>query len=208
MSNGETAGAVEYALVDYDVHKDPKAPKEHLSTYAIIYKHLDRISIKFSDSVYIVRGDRQYEVELAFANINKELREKGLKPVTHNITETAEKALEKMQKRSRMSLNERIREIGKSLLGKIERLEKKFNEVTGDVNDHLYKGRLVIAWAKRELDMARGVATMFLMDGDASVAMEIKDTLEKIEREQEKRGELKAKAKAEAAGMKAVEVVK
>ncbi len=166
-----------YALVDYDVHQDRKltkaeAKKEVVATYTIIYKHLDRISLRFTDSVYMVREDYMHQVELAFLKINKELEEREMAQVEFHVTPIAEGAWEKMRNRSVKSLNDRTRQVGASLMARIERLEEKFNENIDDPNKHLYKTRLAIARAKRELNEARALALMFVIETDTLSAIE------------------------------------
>lgn len=175
-----------YALVDYDVHQTP--------TYAVIYKHLGGIAVRFTESVYLIREAFMNVVEVAFSKINEELRERGLEAVDFNVTPVAGKAIDLMRRRSIKSLNAKVREIGASLLGKIERLEDKFDDVTGDVNKHLYRTRLAIAQAKRDVIKARGLATMFIIEGDAQAAIDA--TVSIIEAEGVKRAITKAEAKA------------
>ncbi len=184
-----------YALVDYDVHKDPKLPaseakKEVVATYTVIYKHLNRISLRFTDSVYMVRESFMHQVEIAFLKINEELREKEMLEVEFHVTPVSEEAVETMRSRSVKSLNEQTREVAASLIGRIERLEEKFNDATDDPNKHLYKVRLAVARAKRELEQARGLAMLFLIEGDVLSAIDA--TQKVIEVEAERRALKKA----------------
>ncbi len=196
-----TSGGQRWRLVDYDVHRDPKAqqndPKEKkriVETYLTIYKHLGGVSLRFTDSVYMVREEFAQTVEVAFGKINLELKDAGYPEVEFHVTLIDESMAVLMRKRAVKSLNEQVREIGASLLKSIERLEKKFDPLTDDVNDHLKKTRLKIAEAKRNIEKARGLATLFVIEQDATSGIEAVRRV--IEAEEEKRMMAKRMAKA------------
>lgn len=186
-----------YALVDYDVHADSKDKDAHLVTYQLIYAHLGGIALRFTDSVYIVKQENANLTNMAFTKINDELRKRKLAQVEFHVTEVSHDAYLKMRSRSIKSLNDQVREIGRSLIERIERLEAKFNDKTDDVEAHLYKSRLAVARARRELDEARGLATMFIIEKDAALGIEA--SLKIIEAEATKRQMKKDAKKAEEA---------
>lgn len=186
-----------FALVDYDVHADSKDKDAHLATYQVIYANLAGIALRFTDSVYMVKQENANITNMAFTKINDDLKKKKLAQVEFHVTEVSHDAYLKMRSRSIKSLNDQAREIGASLIARIERLEAKFNEKTDDVEAHLYKSRLAIARARRELDEARGLAVMFMIEKDATVALEASAKI--VEAEATKRQLKKDAKKAEEA---------
>jgi len=188
-----------WILVDYDVHKSNKPGEKdtHLETYGIIYNHLYPVAMQFSESVYMTRLAHAVKIEAAFMKINSELVKRGLQPVTFNVTEvTGEKMDAVMRNRSINAHKGLVRQIAASLSARIERLEAKFNATTDDVEAHLYKTRLAVARAKRELDNARGLVLLFALEGETDVAVEIEASVKVIEAEADKRQMKKALAKA------------
>ena len=196
MATKENKG---YALVDYDVHADLKDKDAHLATYQLIYAHLGGIALRFTDSVYIVKQENANITNMAFAKINDELKKKKLAQVEFHVTEVSHEAYLKMRSRSVKSLNDQVREIAQSLLHRIERLEARFNEKTDDVEAHLYKSRLAVARARRELDEARGLATMFMIEKEAETALEASNKIieaEALKRQAKKDAKKEAEKKA------------
>lgn len=194
-----------FALVDYDVHSDGKDKDAHLVTYQIIYQNLGSLALRFTDSVYMVKQESAALLNMAFAKINDDLKRRKLAQVEFHVTEVSEKAYLQMRSRSVKSLNDQAREIGKSLLARIERLEAKFNDKTDDVEAHLYKSRLAIARARRELDEARGLAVLFVIEKDSMVAIEATQkiveaeaTSRQMKKDAKKAADAKEEAKTEA----------
>lgn len=190
-----------FALVDYDVHSDGKDKDAHLVTYQIIYQNLGSLALRFTDSVYMVKQESAALLNMAFAKINDDLKRRKLAQVEFHVTEVSEKAFLQMRSRSVKSLNDQAREIGKSLLARIDRLEAKFNDKTDDVEAHLYKSRLAIARARRELDEARGLAVLFVIEKDSMVAIEATQKIVEAEatsRQMKKDAKKAEEAKAEA----------
>jgi hypothetical protein len=159
---------LEYALVDYDV----RDVEHNKAVYPIIYHYMGPISIPYTESVDLVNIAYAHKVEEAFRKINSDLREKGLKEVEFHITEVAERAFEKVRNRSISSFKNLCSKIAQSLLDRIDRLEKRFNDKTDDVNEMLDKRNDAIAKARRELNEARGLAMIFLIEGEVKDAVE------------------------------------
>ena len=155
---------VEYALVDYDAHDR--------TLYPTIYKHLGKLAIPFTESVVMVNLAKVHQVQDAFNQINKEASKRGRQPITFNITDTHPRKASELRERSIKAHNALTRTIGKRLLEKLDRAEKRFNAKTDDVEKQMYKQRLLIAAAKRDLDRARAVALLFLIEKDAAQAVE------------------------------------
>lgn len=156
-------GGVEYALVDYDAH--------NRRLYPTIYKHLGPLSVPFTESVVMVNLAQVHKVHAAFDAINKDASKKGFGTLTFNITDVHPRKASEMRERSIKAHGEQTRLIGKRLIEKLDRLEKRFKP-TDDVEKHVYKQRLLIAQAKRDLDEARGVALLFLIEKDAQQAVD------------------------------------
>jgi len=204
-----------FALVDYDVHKGEmtgetkaQATKRVAATYQEIYKHIYPISVRFTESVYVFKVAYTNAMNIAFVAVNDALAKKGFPPVTFNVTPIAESADGLMNDRVKRSLNDEIRSLGQSLLKSIEALEGKFNEKTDDVESFLYKTRLKIAQAKRDLDVARGLVLMFAVEKDAKDAIDAVTTIiaaEAVKRQMAKEQNAADAKKAEAAGLQLVE---
>ena len=209
-SKAKTPGGVEYALVDYDAH--------NRRLYPTIYKHLGPLSVPFTESVVMVNLAQVHKVHQAFDEINKDATKKGYGTLTFNITDVHPRKAHEMRERSVKAHGEQTRLIGKRLLEKLDRLEKRFKP-SDDVEAHVYKQRLLIAQAKRDLDEARGVALLFLIEKDAQHAIDasqkIVDAQRKIwqdtrlkqreerQKERDKAEEAKAKKPKSAKGKKA-----
>lgn len=163
MGSKKVGSAVEWALVDYDAHDR--------RLYPTIYKHLGVVSVKLTESVVLINLAQVNRVHQAFSEINKEAGKRGT-AITFNITDAHPRKAGELRQRAIKALNEQTRNIGKRLLKKIAFLEGKFNEKTDDVNAHVYKRRLVLAAAGREINAARAVAMLFLIDKDVSNAVE------------------------------------
>lgn len=156
---------VKYALVDYDVHDNP-------SLYPVIYAHLGKVAIRFTESVYLVNLAQANAVYGAFGTINTVLGTTGKTEVTFNVTEISETAEEVVRGRSIKALTNQVLEIGNRLLESIERMEQKFDVLTDDVEVFSTKRRNRITRAGRELKLARGLALLFLVEKDVEAAVE------------------------------------
>ena len=183
---------IEYALVDYDVHKDR-------SIYPLIYKHLKKVALLFTESVYMVNLGEAARVDKAFREINKDLLDAGKPQMTFNVTVIAERETEKMRARSVKALAEFAQFVGKSLLDRIERLEAKFNSNLDDPNAHIKKKGNALSRATRELNMARGLATLFLIEKEVEAAVEATQKILEARKElftEEKKKQIEENAKS------------
>jgi len=162
------ADEVRYAVVDYDVHGNNKA-------YSRIYKHLRKVAIMFTESVYMVNIAQAVKVHDAFTKINKDLEEAGLGTLQFDTLEIAEREFEKMRNRSVSALTLQVQEIVNSLHKSIEVLEVKYDPKVDDPNDLISERKVRVAKARNLLKQARGVAMLFLIDKDVNDAVSAAD---------------------------------
>lgn len=162
----------EYALIRYDVHDTSEKREQAVQTYGVIYKYLDPIALRSTESVYIFRRDYMNAINIAFCKINDELSKRKVANVTFRITPVDKEGDADMRQEAVSALNDQVQRLAKSLQEKIGRIEKKFADGVDDVNEKLYKIRLVNAAAVRELKLARGLALQFLIEQDAQAAIE------------------------------------
>jgi hypothetical protein len=190
VANGE----LKFAILDYDVHSGA-------SVYPVIYKHLGGVSLPYTESVDLVNLAHAFKVEKAMNDINEDLRKKGKPQMTFNLTEISERSFDKVRERSKEALLNLVKAIGTSLMASIESLEKKFNDKTDDVEEHLMKKRLRLASAARDVKAAKGLALIFLLEKDVKSVIEAQEKL--VTAQKEAYGESKAKHKAEVKAEKA-----
>lgn len=159
-------GELEYAALNYDVNGDK-------NLYATVYKLMGGHAIpNGSDSSYLVLYAHKAQIEAKLEALNKEQASKGLRGVRYKIRRTHPDEAAEVREDSINALCEHTAFITQSMLDRIERLEKKFNEETDDVNEMISKRNDAIAKARRQLDEAKGLMMLFLIEKEVEHAVE------------------------------------
>lgn len=196
--------ALQYAGFNFDVHDDK-------SLYTAVYKELGPHAIpNGSASSYLVLFAHKDQIINKMEQINFKAKSKGKLGVTYKIRRTHPDEATEVRADSVNELHSHVAFITQSMLDRIDRLEKKFNEKTDDVNEMIQKRNDAISKAGRQLDEARGLAMLFLIDKEVSSAVEaakmvaeaqatMRDALKVQYADEIKKLKAKAKAEREAA---------
>lgn len=182
----------QYAAVNFDVHEDP-------SLYAKVHRILGFHALpNGSETSVLIRYEDKDKVVLGLERINQE---EGRKAVTYKVRRTHPEEEAEVRGDIVAACKLMVQKIGKSLLDSIEAMETKFNEKIDDINEHLSKRRSRITAAKRDIQRARSLALLFLIEGDAADAFEVQERV--IAAQEAAFGDLKAKNAQEIAVLKA-----
>lgn len=198
--------ALQYAAFNFDVHDDK-------SLYTAVYKELGPHAIpNGSASSYLVLYGHKAQIEAKMEQINFKAHAKGKRGVTYKMRRTHPDEAGVVREDSVNELHAHVAFITQSMLDRIDRLEKKFNEKVDDVNEMIQKRNDAISKARRQLDEARGLAMLFLIDKEISSAVEAADMVTKAQATmrdvlKEKFAEDIKRLKAQAKAGKATEVV-
>lgn len=162
----EMRKGLQYAAFNFDVHDDK-------SLYAAVYKELGPHAIpNGSASSYLVIYGHKAQIEAKMESINLKANAKGGRGVTYKIRRTHPDEADVVREDSINELHSHVAFITQSMLDRIDRLEKKFNEKSDDVNEMIQKRNDAISKAGRQLDEARGLAMLFLIDKEVASAVE------------------------------------
>lgn len=157
---------LQYAAFNFDVHEDK-------GLYAAVYKELGPHAIpNGSASSYLVLYAHKAQVEAKMEQLNAKAALKGKKGVTYKIRRTHPDESAEVRADSINELHAHVAFITQSMLDRIDRLEKKFNEKVDDVNEMVQKRNDAISKARRQIDEARGLAMLFLIDKEVGSAVE------------------------------------
>ena len=166
MSTSLKDGVIQTAIFNFDVHGDK-------SLYGAVYKALGPHAVRYgSDSSSLIPYSHKAVVEGKMAEINQGAALKGRKGVEYRTRRTHPDEASEIREDSINELHKSVAFITQSMLDRIERLEKKFNEQVDDVNEMISKRNDAIAKARRQIDEARGVAMLFMIDKDVTSAVE------------------------------------
>lgn len=180
------ATAVKYSLVHYDVKDGEK--KNH-DVYQVIYKHLFKVAVQLSGSVYYFNAEKEHLVDVAFSKVNEELRRKNKREVHYGVVPVDKEGWEAAAEWTKKSLREKAQHVAASLLDSISKLDEKFHKLIDDPNKHIAKKRARISRAKRQLEEAQGLATIFAVEGDVEDALKASELV--IDAQRELFGDLK-----------------
>lgn len=162
----EMQKGLQYAAFNFDVHDDK-------SLYAAVYKELGPHAIpNGSASSYLVVYGHKAQIENKIAQINFKANAKGKRGVSYKIRRTHPDEADVVREDSINELHSHVAFITQSMLDRIDRLEKKFNAQVDDVNEMIQKRNDAISKARRQLDEARGLAMLFLIDKEIGSAVE------------------------------------
>lgn len=162
----EMKKGLQYAAFNFDVHDDK-------SLYAAVYKELGPHAIpNGSASSYLVIYGHKAQIETKIEQINFKAHAKGKRGVTYKIRRTHPDEADVVREDSINELHSHVAFITQSMLDRIDRLEKKFNEKVDDVNEMIQKRNDAISKARRQLDEARGLAMLFLIEQEVGSAVE------------------------------------
>ncbi len=124
--------AVKYSLVHYDV---PDGEKLNHDVYQVIYKHLFKVAVQLSGSVYYFNAEKEHLVDVAFSKTNDELRRKNKRPIHYGVIPVDKAGWEAAREWTRKSLREKAQHIAASLLESIEKLDDKFHTLIDEDSD-------------------------------------------------------------------------
>jgi hypothetical protein len=167
MAHGNLkAGELEYAAFNFDVNGDK-------SLYNAVYAAMGGHAIpNGSDSSYLVLYGHKAQIVAKMEEINAEQAAKGKRGIRYKIRRTHPDEAAEVREDSINALCELTAFVTQSMLDRIERLEKKFNEQTDDVNEMISKRNDAIAKARRQLDEAKGLMMLFLVEKEVEHAVE------------------------------------
>lgn len=164
MSNENKA--LQYAAFNFDVHDDK-------GLYTAVYKELGPHAIpNGSDSSYLVLYAHKAQIENKLEQINFKAHAKGKRGVTYKMRRTHPDEAAEVRADSINELHAHVAFITQSMLDRIDRLEKKFNDNIDDVNEMVQKRNDAISKARRQLDEARGLTMLFLIEKEVGSAVE------------------------------------
>jgi len=164
---------MEYGLVDYDVQDI----RNNMSVYRTIYKHLSKVSLRYTDSVYLVNLAHMSRVDRAMQDINSDLKVSGKQIVDFHVTRIAPESSDEIRGRSQTALANLICGIASRLNNAIDKMEADLGEhhASIDINKWASARRARIVGAARELREARGLALIFSLEQNVAVAVEATD---------------------------------
>ena len=159
-------GVTQHAIFNFDVHGDK-------GLYGAVYKELGPHAVRYgSDSSYLILYAHKAQVEAKMESINIAARHNGHKGVEYRTRRTHPDEAAEIKEDSINELHKHVAFLTQSMLDRIERLEKKFNEKVDDVNEMISKRNDAIAKARRQIDEARGLAMLFLIDKEVAGAVD------------------------------------
>lgn len=168
---------MEYGLVDYDV----KDIRRNHCVYGIIYKHLRKVSLRYTDSVYLVNLAHAAEVQQAMQDINGDLAKAGKAVVEFHTTRIHPDSAEEVRGRSVMALTEMVQGIAGKLNNAIDKMEQELRDHASSINMHDWslKRKNRVRDARKELALARGLALIFMLEADVVDAVEASEKIVK-----------------------------
>jgi hypothetical protein len=168
-----------YSMFVYDV------PNDATYLYYTISNVIRKKALFLNLSCYLVKTAQRNEIiqkiEQGMEKIKAKRSSKGLPfhHPTYYIIRYDPQEKEQLFQLSINELNKQIREVGQSLLARIERLRKKVEEKECSKEEFDVKYALAIKKAHKDVDEAQGLALLFLIDKD--VVGTIETTLKLIE---------------------------
>lgn len=168
-----------YSLFVYDV------PTNATYLYYVISSVIRKKALFLNLSCYLIKTAQHNEIvqrlEREMEKTEQKHTQKGIpfSRATYYILPFNPIANEQIVQISTANLNKQIREIGQSLLDRIERLQKKVEEKECSKEEYSVKYTLAIKKARKDMEEAQGLALLFLIEKD--VVGSIETTLKLIE---------------------------
>ena len=163
---------VSFGLLMYDV------PVETPHLYPVIARAIRNRALFVNLSCYLIQMAQRNQLEMSLkqamedAELECKKNNKPFKMVDYKILRFDPSESENLRQISAQELNKQVADIGKSLLASIERYEEKLNKKEYDIDTHITRFHAAVWKAKRDLDEARGLAMVFLIDKDVATAID------------------------------------
>ncbi len=184
-----STNGIQYAVLNFDVH-GAKA------LYNEIYREIGPHAIRNfgSQSSCLINFAHKARFDGAMEKINGKAKARG-KQVSYRIRRLHPDEAGENRQDSILALKALCATISDRLLTRADEIEKKFNSKTDDVNEMLQKRNDAISQARRDLDEARSLTLVFLVEGEVGDA--VKATQKIVEAETAFRNDLKETHKEE-----------
>lgn len=165
-----------YSLFVYDV------PTSATYLYSVIRRVIRKRALFLNLSCYLIKTAQRNEIVQCLEKEMEKTEQKHIKnglsfqPVTYYILPFDPIANEQIIQISKTNLNTQIREIGQSLLDRIDRLRKKVEEEKLSKDEFSAKYALAIKKAQKDVEEAQGLALLFLLEKDVvpAIALTVK----------------------------------
>jgi hypothetical protein len=163
---------LDFCLMMYDV------PVGMPYLYGVIAKVLHKRALFVNLSCYLIQTAQRNQLELALAQAMDKTEQDCLKEgkpfrrIDYKILRFDPSETEKLRQISAQELNKQVADIGKSLLESIERYDEKLKANEYDIDTHVTRFSGAVRKAQRDLDEARGLAMLFLIDKDVATAID------------------------------------
>lgn len=196
---------LDFSILFYDV------PVGQTRLYNVIANVLRKRALFVNLSCYLIQMAQRNQLEMALNQAMEKEEEaclkegKPFKRIDYKILRFDPSETEKLRQISAEELRKQVAAIGTSLIESIDRYDENLKCGKYDVDTHLTRFKGAYRKAKRDLDEARGLALLFLIDKDVATAIDAtvkvmdaqKTVLDKEKDAAKAREEAAAKAESE-----------